>query len=183
MYGCVRESIWKKEFVVMITYIDKYTFFYIHFYFVCVRVCVRENVIKSCLRGIFCHMPHAYKKMYAYVFIYVRIHYNTHLIRFLPPPPLSLSVTHIHFIQWMILYVYISVCVYVCVSATFHNRQKDMLSWTHVFVRNDMTRNPLTAPYRSPYKIVQRNSDNVYTLCINGRHCRFNYLLPRFHRR
>lgn len=45
---------------------------------------------------------------------------------------------------------------------------KDIETWTHVFVRDDAVRRPLTSPYKGPYKVLERNS-KFFKLDIKGR--------------
>ncbi|XP_011174429.2 uncharacterized protein LOC105206646 [Solenopsis invicta] len=46
---------------------------------------------------------------------------------------------------------------------------KDLFSCSHVFLRCDAIKKPLERPYTGPYKVLQRDSDQVFTLEINGR--------------
>jgi transposase InsO family protein len=48
-------------------------------------------------------------------------------------------------------------------------RFKDLDSCTHVFLRCDTVKRPLERPYTGPFKILQRDSDQVFTLEIHGR--------------
>ncbi|XP_026471307.1 uncharacterized protein LOC113375589 [Ctenocephalides felis] len=45
---------------------------------------------------------------------------------------------------------------------------KDMNTCTHVFVRSDHIRKPLEPPYSGPYKIIERISDKVYKISMDG---------------
>ena len=45
---------------------------------------------------------------------------------------------------------------------------KDIFSWTHVFLRKDAVRAPLTPPYTGPYRVLSR-TDRLFTLDISGK--------------
>ncbi|XP_014774197.1 uncharacterized protein LOC106871939 [Octopus bimaculoides] len=45
---------------------------------------------------------------------------------------------------------------------------KDINSWTHVFLRNDAVKTPLTPPYMGPYHVLL-HTDKLYTIDINGK--------------
>ena len=45
---------------------------------------------------------------------------------------------------------------------------KDISSWTHVFLRKDAVKAPLTPPYTGPYRVLSR-TDKLFTLDINGK--------------
>ncbi|XP_026476407.1 uncharacterized protein LOC113382062 [Ctenocephalides felis] len=54
-----------------------------------------------------------------------------------------------------------------------HNKSKifilkDMGTCTHVFLRADHVRKPLEPPYSGPYEILERVSDRIYKLRVNG---------------
>ncbi|XP_026471497.1 uncharacterized protein LOC113375765 [Ctenocephalides felis] len=59
-------------------------------------------------------------------------------------------------------------------SATAHHNKanmfvlKDMNTCTHVFVRSDHIRKPLEPTYSGPYKIIERISDKVYKISMDG---------------
>lgn len=46
---------------------------------------------------------------------------------------------------------------------------KDLYSCSHVFVRSDAVKKPLERPYTGPFKVLERVSDKVIALEINGR--------------
>ena len=45
---------------------------------------------------------------------------------------------------------------------------KDISSWTHVFLRKEAVKAPLTPPYTGPYHVLSR-TDKLFTLDISGR--------------
>ena len=45
---------------------------------------------------------------------------------------------------------------------------KDISSWTHVFLRKDAIKAPLTPPYTGPYRVLSR-TDKLFTLDISGK--------------
>lgn len=45
---------------------------------------------------------------------------------------------------------------------------KDLYSCTHVFLRQGMTKRPLDQPYQGPYRIIERLSDRVFAIEVNG---------------
>ena len=45
---------------------------------------------------------------------------------------------------------------------------KDISSWTHVFLRKDAVKAPLTPPYIGPYRVLLR-TDKLFTLDICGK--------------
>ena len=45
---------------------------------------------------------------------------------------------------------------------------RDMVKWTHVFVRNDPVRGPLNSPYLGSFKILSRAAKH-FKLDMNGR--------------
>ena len=45
---------------------------------------------------------------------------------------------------------------------------KDIFSWTHVILRKDAVKAPLTLPYTGPYRVLSR-TDKLFTLDINGK--------------
>ena len=45
---------------------------------------------------------------------------------------------------------------------------KDISSWTHVFLRKDAVKAPLTPPYTGPYRVLSR-TDKLFTLDISGK--------------
>ena len=45
---------------------------------------------------------------------------------------------------------------------------KDISSWTHVFLRKDAVKAPLTPPYTGPYRVLSR-TDKPFTLDISGK--------------
>lgn len=45
---------------------------------------------------------------------------------------------------------------------------KNLYSCTHVFIRIDRVKKPLERPYEGPYRIVERISDHVFKIDING---------------
>ena len=45
---------------------------------------------------------------------------------------------------------------------------KDIASWTHVFLRKDSVRAPLTPPYTGPYRVLVR-TDKLFTLDVCGK--------------
>ena len=45
---------------------------------------------------------------------------------------------------------------------------KDISSWTHVFLRKDAVKGPLTLPYTGPYCVLSR-TDKLFTLDISGK--------------
>ena len=47
---------------------------------------------------------------------------------------------------------------------------KDLAKSTHVFIRNDTVRKPLTPPYNGPFKVIKHNANKTYIIDINGRH-------------
>lgn len=54
-----------------------------------------------------------------------------------------------------------------------HNKEKifiskDLNTCTHVFIRCDHVKKPLESPYRGPYKITERLTDNLYRIEIEG---------------
>lgn len=46
---------------------------------------------------------------------------------------------------------------------------KNLATCSHVFLRNDAVKQLLKRPYSGPYKAVQRISDKIYALDINGK--------------
>ncbi|XP_066600154.1 uncharacterized protein [Prorops nasuta] len=60
-------------------------------------------------------------------------------------------------------------------TPTAHHNQakmfilKDLQTCSHVFIRADHTRRPLEPPYMGPYKIINRLSDRVYQIQIDGK--------------
>lgn len=60
------------------------------------------------------------------------------------------------------------------VPTAHHNNRKpflfrDLYNCTHVFVRVDSTRRPLDPPYTGPHRVVQRISDQVFKVNIDGK--------------
>lgn len=59
-------------------------------------------------------------------------------------------------------------------TPTAHHNQarifilKNLDTCSHVFVRCDLVKAPLEAPYIGPYKVIERTTDRVYKLDING---------------
>ncbi|XP_078051774.1 uncharacterized protein LOC144477925 [Augochlora pura] len=49
----------------------------------------------------------------------------------------------------------------------FHH--KDLYSCTHVFVRRDATKQPLQQPYSGPHPLVERITDRVFAVDLDGR--------------
>ena len=45
---------------------------------------------------------------------------------------------------------------------------KDLQTSTHVFIRSDHVKKPLEAPYTGPHEIINRLSDRVYNINVNG---------------
>ena len=45
---------------------------------------------------------------------------------------------------------------------------KDISSWTHVFLRKDVVKAPLTPPYTGPYRVLS-HTDKLFTLDISGK--------------
>ena len=46
---------------------------------------------------------------------------------------------------------------------------KDLSTCSHVFVRIDRVKKPLEHPYEGPYKVLERLSDNVFKMEIQGK--------------
>ena len=59
-------------------------------------------------------------------------------------------------------------CIKTFTDRTKHYKPIGLDSSTHVFVRTDAHRAPLTRPYRGPYRVVRRE-DKAYLLAIHGR--------------
>ena len=63
----------------------------------------------------------------------------------------------------------------VCPRPTAHHNKprifthKDLYSCTHVFLRIDRTRKPLEPPFEGPYRVINRPSNKVFTLEIQGK--------------
>lgn len=59
-------------------------------------------------------------------------------------------------------------------TATAHHSKsrmfilKDLNTCSHVFVRSDHVKTPLEPPYTGPYEVIERMSDRVYKINING---------------
>ena len=53
-------------------------------------------------------------------------------------------------------------------SADMQIIPKDFSSWTHVFLRKDAVKAPLTPPYTGPYHVLSRTG-KLFTLDINGK--------------
>ena len=47
-------------------------------------------------------------------------------------------------------------------------QQKALETCTHVFIRTDHARAPLELPYQGPYQVVERSSDRVYKINVDG---------------
>ncbi|XP_066592925.1 uncharacterized protein [Prorops nasuta] len=59
------------------------------------------------------------------------------------------------------------------IATAHHNKArpfilKDINTCTHVFLRNDAVKRPLEPPYDGTLKVVETNSDRVYSILING---------------
>ena len=46
---------------------------------------------------------------------------------------------------------------------------KDLFSCSHVFLRKDNVKKPLERPYSGPYKVLERTTDKVFSIEVNGR--------------
>ena len=65
---------------------------------------------------------------------------------------------------------------YFCKLPPMHPREqtikssvpKDISSWTHVFLRKDVVKAPLTPPFTDPYRVLSR-TDKLFTLDISGK--------------
>ncbi|KYQ60032.1 Pro-Pol polyprotein [Trachymyrmex zeteki] len=48
-------------------------------------------------------------------------------------------------------------------------RYKDLHTCTHIFLRDDTVKRPLECPYSRPHRIIERISDRVFTIEVEGR--------------
>ncbi|XP_011859115.1 PREDICTED: uncharacterized protein LOC105556630 [Vollenhovia emeryi] len=48
-------------------------------------------------------------------------------------------------------------------------RFKELSACTHVFLRKDCVKKPLERPYTGPYRVLERVTDQVYSIEVNGR--------------
>lgn len=60
------------------------------------------------------------------------------------------------------------------IPTVHHNKKrpfffKELRLCTHVFLHTDTVKRPLEQPYTGPYKIIERISEQVYTLEVKGR--------------
>uniref|UniRef100_A0A0P4VUF2 Integrase catalytic domain-containing protein n=1 Tax=Scylla olivacea TaxID=85551 RepID=A0A0P4VUF2_SCYOL len=83
--------------------------------------------------------------------------------KFFPQPTvLQTTTTSLHYVKPWGSTGHVSRHIRSCLHDTFQSYS------THVFVRNDAHRSPLTRPYRGPYAVLERNR-KAYRLSIAGR--------------